>query len=290
VDAVHEHLRGVRRQLDDGAVPLGARRGEGGGPASGTHALAHVAPSLSPAPHARAPLASPYPRPPPPPIVPPPPPPPSRQVCDHQAADQAPGGVSRRARAAARAGGLGWGRRRPADASVQLPRGVLGRAPPPAQCGALTRPAVRHAPQVAMRRRAAGKREGTNPGETVPYVICVRIEPPAESAPAESAPAGGGAATAGIKAEPADGGAATPAPAGVKAEPADGAAPGSEQQQQQQQAGGSGGAPASPAPAAPARTPGKPATASGGGAGHIAERAFHPDELREDPTLAIDRE
>jgi hypothetical protein len=28
----------------------------------------------------------------------------------------------------------------------------------------------------------------------------------------------------------------------------------------------------------------------GGGGGHIAERAFHPEELREDPTLAIDRE
>lgn len=27
--------------------------------------------------------------------------------------------------------------------------------------------------QVALRRRAAGKRDGVNAGETVPYVICV---------------------------------------------------------------------------------------------------------------------
>jgi hypothetical protein len=112
--------------------------------------------------------------------------------------------------------------------------------------------------QVALRRRAAGRKDGTNPGETVPYVICVRLD-----AAATAAAAAGG--------EPA-------AQQG-----------GEEQQQQQQQQQQDGGASGSGAAAAPAATPAKPAVA-GGGQGHIAERAFHPDELREDATLAIDRE
>jgi hypothetical protein len=132
------------------------------------------------------------------------------------------------------------------------PRVLLQGRPPPQP--PTTTPAPRctplHSCQVATRRRAAGKREGTNPGETVPYVICVRIEPPGDAA-AEAGPGGAGAAAAG------GGG-------------------GAGQEQQQRAAGG--------------RAPGKPKAAGGGGSGHIAERAFHPDELREDPTLAIDRE
>ncbi|KAG2500449.1 hypothetical protein HYH03_002016 [Edaphochlamys debaryana] len=75
--------------------------------------------------------------------------------------------------------------------------------------------------QVALRRRAAGKRDGVLPGETVPYIICV------ERAPAAPGP--------------------------------DGANP-------------------APTPAAPAA------------AGSLAERARHPDELREQQSLAVDVE
>ncbi|GLC52568.1 hypothetical protein PLESTB_000644200 [Pleodorina starrii] len=91
--------------------------------------------------------------------------------------------------------------------------------------------------QVALRRRAAGRRDGVLPGETVPYIICV--ERPREATAV--APAADGAATA------TDGSAA-----------------------------------AAPAPAAP--------SLSGGCSGSLAERARHPDELRENPGLAVDVE
>ncbi|GIM16515.1 hypothetical protein Vretimale_19154 [Volvox reticuliferus] len=92
--------------------------------------------------------------------------------------------------------------------------------------------------QVALRRRAAGKRDGVLPGETVPYIICV--ERPREGGPTD----GSATVTAAVKAE------------GTSS---DGAGP----------AAGTG---------------------SGGCSGSLAERARHPEELRENPSLAVDVE
>ncbi|GIL61548.1 hypothetical protein Vafri_16011, partial [Volvox africanus] len=93
--------------------------------------------------------------------------------------------------------------------------------------------------QVALRRRAAGKRDGVLPGETVPYIICV--ERPREGGPTD------GSATAAA---------------------AEGAS-------------GDGAATAAAAPSA----------AGGGGcSGSLAERARHPEELRENSSLAVDVE
>ncbi|GFR41815.1 hypothetical protein Agub_g2585, partial [Astrephomene gubernaculifera] len=79
--------------------------------------------------------------------------------------------------------------------------------------------------QVALRRRAAGKRDGVLPGETVPYIICVERTPPPAAA------------------------------AGADAEGAAAAAP-----------------------------------SSGAASGSLAERARHPEELRENAGLAVDVE
>lgn len=112
---------------------------------------------------------------------------------------------------------------------------------------------------MALRRRTAGKRDGVMPGETVPYVICVRLdkqeqqEQPGGQQEGQQGEAKPGASE--VKAEPEGQQAA--------AGPADGSAPAT----QQQPKGGKKAA-----------------------AGHLAERAYHPDELREDPTLAVDIE
>ncbi|KAG2444014.1 hypothetical protein HYH02_009213 [Chlamydomonas schloesseri] len=82
--------------------------------------------------------------------------------------------------------------------------------------------------QVALRRRAAGKRDGVLPGETVPYIICVERDPAAAAAAASTDGASGGAAAT--------------------------------------------------APAAAAC------------AGGLADRARHPEELREQSNLAVDVE
>ncbi|PNW83953.1 hypothetical protein CHLRE_04g214350v5 [Chlamydomonas reinhardtii] len=54
--------------------------------------------------------------------------------------------------------------------------------------------------QVAMRRRAAGKRDGVLPGETVPYIICVERDPAAAAAAAVAAADGSGATATAIAA------------------------------------------------------------------------------------------
>jgi len=99
--------------------------------------------------------------------------------------------------------------------------------------------------QVALRRRAAGKRDGIQPGETVPYIICIHNPTPSQEnneAPANGSP-------------------------GEKAGPLSGASP---------------NAAATPHASAPSPTPAAPTPVvkSGGSSGQLAERAYHPDEVR----------
>jgi DNA polymerase alpha subunit A len=136
--------------------------------------------------------------------------------------------------------------------------------------------------QVALRRRAAGKRDGVMAGETVPYIICIRLSNAAAAAAAagdnstgtpqqqqqqpEAAASPHQQDAAAVKQEQSDTAAASPA-----ATPAAAAAGGS-----------NGGVRAMTAAAAASR--------GGSAAGGIAERAYHPDELRTDPNLVIDAE
>lgn len=167
--------------------------------------------------------------------------------------------------------------------------------------------------QVALRRRATGKRDGVMPGETVPYVICVRLDANAgddahmTDAAAAAAAGGevpgsteqitpGGSAVAGtsnveggspgvagtsglgeanglssIKQEAIDVAGSMPsstaAPgANIKVEPAGGNAVGVVKHEKGKGRGGK---------------------SSGG---HMAERAYHPEELREDASLAVDKD
>lgn len=88
-------------------------------------------------------------------------------------------------------------------------------------------------------------------GETVPYVICLREAGDQQEKGSEPSAAG----TAGADA----------------------------QQEQQQQEGGS--------PAPPSAVKGvKAATGGSSSSGSLAERAYHPDELRTDSSLVIDAE
>ncbi|GLI66368.1 hypothetical protein VaNZ11_010151 [Volvox africanus] len=93
--------------------------------------------------------------------------------------------------------------------------------------------------QVALRRRAAGKRDGVLPGETVPYIICVERH-------REGGPTDGLVTAAAVEGASGDGAAAAAA---------------------------------------------VPSSAGGGGcSGSLAERARHPEELRENSSLAVDVE
>jgi hypothetical protein len=134
--------------------------------------------------------------------------------------------------------------------------------------------------QVALRRRAAGKRDGVMAGETVPYVICLRQQQQQQQ---EGAAAG----SAAVKQEE-DGSQAQQQqqPAGAAAQEA--AASPAAPKQQQQQDGSS-----SPAPAAASGSGVRTASAPAGGSnssGGLAERAYHPDELRANPSLVVDAE
>lgn len=128
-----------------------------------------------------------------------------------------------------------------------------------------------------MRRRAAGKRDGVMAGETVPYIICLRIKPEAlQDQHSFSSPATAATAEQGV-----------PQEQGIQQQQANAVDPAVKQesaaQQQQQQAGGS------PAPAAAVKGV-KSAAGGGSSSGGLAERAYHPDELRSDPSLVIDAE
>ncbi|MEW5309277.1 MAG: hypothetical protein WDW38_001173 [Sanguina aurantia] len=158
--------------------------------------------------------------------------------------------------------------------------------------------------QVALRRLAAGKREGVMPGDTVPYVICIErpmAETPevGQAAPATAGPSGTPKKTA-----------------SAAAAAGDDAVAASRLQSQQNGSSSAAAAPATPdatATPAAAAAPGAPATPGGGGAGKgtggkakgggggggkgkggggggFADRAFHPEELRERMDLAIDVE
>lgn len=131
-------------------------------------------------------------------------------------------------------------------------------------------------------------------GETVPYVICIRLDSSSNGSGYTADAAGGAAEAAG----------GTPQQQQPQAEAA-----ASPQQQQQQDAPAAAvaagdAAAASPAAAAAAAaaggssggvgvramTPAAAASRGGSAGGSIAERAFHPDELRSDPSLVIDAE
>jgi DNA polymerase alpha subunit A len=138
--------------------------------------------------------------------------------------------------------------------------------------------------QVALRRRAAGKRDGVMAGETVPYIICVRTQPGSSNTPA-TADAGSAeqAAASPVQQEQQqqlDAAASPQQQQGQEPTPAAGSTPNAA-------AAGHSSSPAAAAAAGGVRavTPSK--SSSGGG---IAERAHHPDELRSDPSLAIDAE
>ena len=132
--------------------------------------------------------------------------------------------------------------------------------------------------QVALRRRAAGKRDGVMAGETVPYIICIRLSNAAAAAgdnstgtpqqqqqqPPEAAASPQQQDAAAVKREEGETAAASPAAAAAAA------------------GGSNGGVRAMTAAAAGSR--------GGSAAGGIAERAYHPDELRTDPNLVIDAE
>lgn len=128
------------------------------------------------------------------------------------------------------------------------------------------------APQVAMRRRAAGKRDGVMAGETVPYVICLRVEREGQQhqpgSSTQSAIASPSAQQSGGEQEHQQP-AGTDTPAVIQE--------GGDQQHP------------SPAPAAAAKGV-KSAAGGGSKSGGLAERAYHPDELRSDPSLVIDAE
>lgn len=162
--------------------------------------------------------------------------------------------------------------------------------------------------QVALRRRASGKRDGVMAGETVPYVICIRLSNSNNSS-SNGSDGGSNGDPAAAAAATGDGGSTTPQQqqGALKMEEGVGtpvAAAASSPQQQQQEGSNTAAATAtgnSPAAAAAAAGGGGgggvraltlAAAASKGGSasGGIAERAFHPDELRADPTLVIDAE
>jgi DNA polymerase alpha subunit A len=110
--------------------------------------------------------------------------------------------------------------------------------------------------QVALRRKAQGKRDGTMPGETVPYVVCVRRE--VVAAKEEGT----------VKGEE----------EGEKEAGAAGQGQGQEEEEGAEgKAGESGATTAAASAAASASLP-------------LAMRAYHPDEVRDDPTLAVDVE
>jgi DNA polymerase alpha subunit A len=136
--------------------------------------------------------------------------------------------------------------------------------------------------QVALRRRAAGKRDGVMAGETVPYVICLRLtnqqlhQEQQQQGDASAAPAA-------VKQEDSSQVQQQPAAAAQDATPSPAAA------LQQQQDGSSSPAPASAAASGSGvRAASAPAGGSSSSSGGLAERAYHPDELRCDPALVVD--
>jgi DNA polymerase alpha subunit A len=136
--------------------------------------------------------------------------------------------------------------------------------------------------QVALRRRLAGKRDGVMAGETVPYVICLRLNNQQQQQQQQQGDTS--AAPAAVKQEDSSQVQQQPAAAAQDAAASPAAAP------QQQQDGSSSPAPATAAAsgsgvrAASAPAGGSSSSSSGG----LAERAYHPDELRCDPSLVVD--
>ena len=142
------------------------------------------------------------------------------------------------------------------------------------------------------------------PGETVPYIICQRKSLEDQQQ----------AGTLGIKQEdvtPAEAAAGTPGGTPAGASPMDdgagpssstpGAAPtgaaagtssnGTETKQEQQQTAAEASGGGAVVKSEPGKGPSSSKSGKGGsGGGGFAEKAFHPEELREDPTLVVDRE
>lgn len=163
--------------------------------------------------------------------------------------------------------------------------------------------------QVAMRRRAAGKRDGVMPGETVPYIICVRTNSSDTAATATPQQQQQQQSPEAAATTPA----ITPSPQqeqqGVQLQESPAAAGGDTAAATTAAAAGSSSPAPSPAAAgggmlAVTTAGGSSAAAAAGvgvgggggkgkgssGGGSIAERAFHPDELRSDSSLVIDGE
>jgi hypothetical protein len=140
------------------------------------------------------------------------------------------------------------------------------------------------------------------PGETVPYIICQRrsLEAQQQDGTPKIKQEGSTAVAAAVGtpdahpgASPVDDAAgpssstpeaAVPTGAGVSSNGTDI----KEEQQQQPAAEGTGGG--AVVKAEPGKGPGSSKASKGGGGGGFAEKAFHPEELREDPTLVVDRE
>jgi hypothetical protein len=149
--------------------------------------------------------------------------------------------------------------------------------------------------QVALRRRAAGKRDGVMAGETVPYVICLRLNKDQQQQQQQHED-GSSTTPAAVKVEEGVGSGSSTTPAAVKVEQAaeggGGGPAATEQQHQQQQlqmkSPGATGVRAASGGAANGHSSSSSGGGSGGGGGGLAERAFHPDELRTDASLVID--
>jgi DNA polymerase alpha subunit A len=136
--------------------------------------------------------------------------------------------------------------------------------------------------QVALRRRLAGKRDGVMAGETVPYVICLRLNNQQQQQQQQQQ-GDTSAAPAAVKQEDSSQVQQQPAAAAQDAAASPAAAP------QQQQDGSSSPAPATAAASGSGvRAASAPAGGSSSSSGGLAERAYHPDELRCDPSLVVD--
>ncbi|KAL6757111.1 hypothetical protein V8C86DRAFT_3135851 [Haematococcus lacustris] len=138
--------------------------------------------------------------------------------------------------------------------------------------------------QVALRRRAAGKRDGVQAGETVPYIICIDTgtgtQQPAPSTPTPGATANGSThqATQPTPTTPAT----QTAPTANGTPAASGVVPGGASLTAVAGLGEVGGIGTPLVASAPAHS--SVGGGGGGGAaggGGLAERAYHPDELRE---------
>jgi DNA polymerase alpha subunit A len=139
--------------------------------------------------------------------------------------------------------------------------------------------------QVALRRRLAGKRDGVMAGETVPYVICLRLTNQQQQEQQQQQQGGSSAAPAAVKQE--DSSQVQQQPAAAAAAQDAGASPAAALQQQQD--GSSSPAPATAAASGSGvRAASAPAGGSSSSSGGLAERAYHPDELRCDPSLVVD--